>query len=112
MPDGMLVNSKMHEIGTEREINSHLGWLFVAGLAVVVAPGLWFDAPYSWDFFNHVGRLSVLAAKPDNPVLRFYEVQWALIPNLGMDALYYVVSGLLSPETFMRAIWCASILSI
>ncbi len=86
--------------------------MFVAGLAIVLAPGLWFDAPYSWDFFNHVARLSVLSAQPDNPVLRFYEVHWALIPNLGMDALFYIVSGLLSPEIFMRAIWCASIVSI
>ena len=102
----MLVNSVMRELA---RLQASIGrsvccsWL---DLAIVVAPGLWFDAPYSWDFFNHVARLSVLSAQPDDPVLRFYEVDWALIPNLAMDALFYVVSGLISPEMFMRAIWC------
>lgn len=79
-------------------------------MALVAAPALWFPVPFSWDFFNHAARFSVLSAAPGDPVLRFYAVHWGVIPNLGIDALYWLLRDILSPVSFLRCLWIVDIL--
>ena len=64
-------------------------WLLAAALLVIVllAPFVLVDVPPVLDYPNHLARYFVLA-HPDDPVLsRMYETRWAILPNLGMDAL-------------------------
>jgi len=61
---------------------------FTGLLLAVVTPILSTEMPPLTDFINHVARMGVMASLDENPVLaRFYDVQWAIIPNLIMDVL-------------------------
>lgn len=59
----------------------------VIGLCVVlVAPLLIVDVPPLLDYPNHLARVFVLAALPQDPILaRFYAAHWSIIPNLALD---------------------------
>ena len=62
--------------------------VFAAVCAALLAPLTLTDMPPMLDYPNHMARLSVLAALPDDPVLaRFYEPHWRIIPNLALDLI-------------------------
>lgn len=47
------------------------------------------------DYFSHVGRYFVLL-NPDDPVLAsYYQVEWRLVGNLGVDLLVYALGQVL-----------------
>ena len=65
-------------------------WLWLPALAAlclaVLAPLLVVDVPPLVDYPNHLARVFVLAALPDDPVIaQFYAAHWAVIPNLALD---------------------------
>jgi hypothetical protein len=54
--------------------------------AVIMLPLLYTLVPPLEDYPNHLSRIFALASLPQNGILaRFYEVEWAAIPNLIMD---------------------------
>lgn len=61
---------------------------FAALLLMVALPILAEPLPPLTDYVNHLARMHVMARLEINPVLaEFYEIRWAVIPNLIMDVL-------------------------
>lgn len=62
--------------------------VFPALLVVVLLPILAGPVPPLADFVNHLARMHVLAWRGSDPLLaELYRVNWAVIPNLIMDAM-------------------------
>ena len=54
--------------------------------ALIVLPLIYTLVPPLQDYPNHLARMFALASLPGNETLgRFYQVEWAAIPNLIMD---------------------------
>jgi hypothetical protein len=74
----------------DRPAGAHPLWWAALGAMclVLLAPLLVVDMPPLVDYPNHLARLFVLAALPDDPVIaRFYAAHWGVIPNLALDLL-------------------------
>lgn len=71
------------------DITTRQWWAVLGAVsASLLAPLLIIDVPPVLDYPNHLARLVLLAAGPDNPILgRIFEPNWALIPNLGGDVI-------------------------
>ena len=62
--------------------------LFVLLSAVAALPVLTHPLPPLSDYINHLARMHVIAALKSDPLLaNFYELHWAVIPNLVMDLI-------------------------
>jgi hypothetical protein len=76
---------------TSRALRRHeagvVWWAAVLALCVaLVLPLLTVDVPPLLDYPNHLARVFVLAALPNDPVLaQFYVAHWSIIPNLALD---------------------------
>ena len=69
---------------------------FVALFALALLPLLSVSIPPLFDYPNHLGRMSILAARGHDGVLnRYYAIRWGILPNLGMDSLVPWLSGIL-----------------
>jgi hypothetical protein len=66
-----------------------LWWATLAALcAGLLAPLLIADVPPVLDYPNHLARLALLAAGPDDPVLgRIFTPHWTIIPDLAIDVI-------------------------
>ncbi len=64
-------------------------WIALAAVsAMLLAPLLIADVPPLLDYPNHLARLALLAAGPDDPVLGpMFTPRWAIIPNLAGDTI-------------------------
>lgn len=61
---------------------------FAVLLVLVAIPIIAEPLPPLTDYVNHLARMHVMARLETNPVLAgFYEIRWAVIPNLIMDVL-------------------------
>jgi hypothetical protein len=66
--------------------------LFILLSAVAALPVLTNPLPPLSDYVNHLARMHVIAAANIDPLLsNFYELQWAVIPNLVMDLIVPVL---------------------
>lgn len=66
--------------------------LFVLLSVVAALPVLTNPLPPLSDYINHLARMHVITALPTDPQLaKFYEVNWAVIPNLVMDLIVPVL---------------------
>lgn len=66
--------------------------LFVLLAAVAAMPVLTNPLPPLSDYVNHLARMHVIAVRNSDPLLaNFYEVHWAVIPNLVMDLIVPVL---------------------
>jgi hypothetical protein len=62
--------------------------LFGVLLALTALPVLRAEVPPLFDYPNHLARMYLLLHLPDSePLRRFYELHWAPVPNLAMDAI-------------------------
>lgn len=62
--------------------------VFTLLTVMVLTPILSEPLPPLTDYVNHLARMHVMANLDSNPVLAsFYEIKWAIIPNLIMDVL-------------------------
>src|SRR5579862_720625 len=87
--------------------------LIFAVLALIAAlPAFLVRYPESADYLNHLARLYVLTAPPDDPVHAVYQVHWHLIPNLGLELLGVPLALILPLETVMRIIWLLAVLGL
>lgn len=63
---------------------------------LLCVPVMMVSSPPLLDLPNHLARIYLAAAGADDPVLsRFYRIDWALIPNLAMDAAITPLARLL-----------------
>lgn len=87
--------------------------IFTVLLAAALAPVLWFSVPAAMaDYPNHLARMFVLARAGTAHAQPYYEVHWAIIPNLAMDLLVPPLGRLIGVETAMRLFYLASQLLI
>jgi hypothetical protein len=80
----------MPRSSTEDTPSRHRAWWVVLALlsAVLLAPLLIADVPPVLDYPNHLARLVLLAAGPDDPVLgRMFTPNWSIIPDLAVDVI-------------------------
>ncbi|HEY7809470.1 MAG TPA: hypothetical protein VIA98_03710 [Allosphingosinicella sp.] len=79
---------------------------FVLGAVLACAlPLLWPNIPPLVDLPGHMGRYHVQMRMDEVPVLReFYDFQWALIGNLGVDLLVVPLSALIGLEPAVKLI--------
>ena len=74
-----------------------------AAVALLLLPLLITDVPPILDYPNHLARLVLLHAGPDDPVLgRFFEPAWSILPNLASDVIVPPLLGLLPPHVAGR----------
>lgn len=82
--------------------SDRLFWLLFTALSLAVLAPLLLSTPLPLgDYANHLARLHILSHLPDSEFLqRYYEIRWAVIPNLASDLLVpgLVRSGLLDVE--------------
>jgi hypothetical protein len=83
--------------------------IFALLLAAALAPVLWFSLPAAMaDYPNHLARMFVIARAGSAQAQPYYEVNWAIIPNLAMDLLVPPLGRLIGVETAMRLFYLAS----
>ncbi len=79
--------------------------------AITVAPFLAIAVPGLGDTLNHAARMHVLAAIDTSPWLRqFYEVRWAPVPYLAMDAVVPALARLMPLMSAVRLFVAACVL--
>ena len=83
--------------------------LFAAALGPVLCFGI---PPAMVDYPNHLARMFVEARAGTAQAQPFYEVHWALIPNLAMDILVPRLGRIIGVETATRLFYLASQLLI
>ena len=70
--------------------------LFVLLAAITAIPILSVDVPPLGDFPNHLARMYILHDGGQSPFLsRYYQIQWAILPNLAMDLIVPPLLGFL-----------------
>jgi hypothetical protein len=80
-------------------------WMIVIGLGMVllgiaIVPIWSVRIPPLVDYPNHLARMHVLTSTHDSPLLsQYYEIRWAVLPNLGMDILVPPLVKLVPIET-------------
>ena len=84
--------------------------LFVLLSAVAAMPVLTHPLPPLSDYVNHLARMHVITAIDSDPLLaKYYEVDWAVIPNLVMDlivpVLHRFMNVYLAGEIFLISIF-------
>jgi hypothetical protein len=91
---------------------ARLWWTAFATLCIVlVAPLFVTDMPPLVDYPNHLARLFVLAALPDDPVLaRFFAPHWSIIPNLALDLIGPPLMHILPVHVVGRALVAVAVL--
>jgi hypothetical protein len=82
--------------------------LFVLFASIVAIPLLLHPLPPISDYINHLSRMHVIATiGSDSDLARFYQVNWAVIPNLMMDmilpALVRIMSIYAAGQAYMIA---------
>lgn len=88
-------------------------WWAVLGaiIAALLAPLLITDVPPILDYPNHLARLVLLAAGPDDPVLgRIFVPAWSILPNLAVDLIGPPLLRVLDVHTAGRILLGATIL--
>ncbi len=76
-------------------------------LVLSLCPILFVDIPAMVDYPNHLARMSVLTRAGSSSPHPFYEVSWALYPNLAMDLLVPPLARLIGVETATRLLYLA-----
>jgi hypothetical protein len=77
---------------------------------VLLAPLLLVDVPPLLDYPNHLARLVVLSHPADPVLSRFYAPHWAVIPDLGIDALGVALLHVLPVSVAGRLLIAAALL--
>jgi len=88
--------------------------LFVVLSAVAAIPVLTHPLPPLQDYVNHLARMHVIGALKTDPLLaNFYELHWAVIPNLVMDVivpfLQQFMSVYVAGEIFLISIFVVTL---
>lgn len=81
---------------------------FVCLLVLALGPVLLVDIPAMVDYPNHLARMSVLSRDGGAAANPFYEVVWALYPNLAMDLLVPPLARVVGVEAATRGFYLAS----
>src|SRR5687768_561978 len=79
--------------------------LLVALVLATAVPLLWPDVPPLLDLPGHMGRYRVQLDIDQSPVLQnFYQFEWALIGNLGVDLWVEVMAPVIGLEPAVKLI--------
>jgi hypothetical protein len=81
---------------------------YLALFAVLLSPALAFDFPAMVDYPNHLARMFILSREGLSEPNKFYEVTWALYPNLAMDVVVPLWARLMSVEAATRLFYLLS----
>ena len=91
-------------------------WVLVAGLfmvllAIAVVPIWSVRIPPLVDYPNHLARMHILSSRNQSIFLQqYYEIRWAILPNLGMDLVVPPLVSLVPVEhagrVFLSLIFC------
>lgn len=73
-------------------------WFMVAAVLAAAIPLLWPAIPPLIDVPGHIGRYRIMAEAGQPPLLDHYAFHWALIGNLGVDALVLALRPLIGLE--------------
>lgn len=98
--------------GSERVAEGGVWWAALVVLsAVLLAPLLITDVPPLLDYPNHLARLVLMAAGPDDPVLGpVFTPHWTIIPNLAIDVIGPVLLHLLPVHATGRCLLALALL--
>jgi hypothetical protein len=107
-------NSKTMSARTQADPNRSAGIIIFALLAAAsLLPTLLTPIPAMVDYPNHLARMYLLAQNGHPGANPYYEVHWALYPNLGMDLLVPRLAQWVGVESATRLfLLCSQILII
>jgi hypothetical protein len=77
-------------------------------VAFAIAPTLSVKIPAMEDYLNHLSRMYILVTSYTNDANPYYQVSWALYPNLAMDAVVPPLAHFVSVETAGKIFFLAS----
>jgi hypothetical protein len=99
---------------TQADPNRSAGIIIFALLAAAsLLPTLLTPIPAMVDYPNHLARMYLLAQNGDPGANPYYEVRWALYPNLGMDLLVPRLAQWVGVESATRLfLLCGQVLTI
>lgn len=87
--------------------------LFLLLLAIALIPIWLVDVPPLVDLPNHISRMHILTALPDDPVLQeSYVIAWELLPNLAMDIFVVSLTSVISIFDASRLFVAVTIINI
>ncbi len=87
--------------------------LFFLFLAVALVPIWLVDVPPLVDLPNHISRMHILTALPNDPVLQqSYAIAWGILPNLAMDAFVAALTPLFSVQDASRLFVAITVVSV
>lgn len=87
--------------------------LFVLFLAVALIPVWLVEVPPLVDLPNHISRMHILTASPNDPILQeSYVVAWGLLPNLAMDIFVVTLSSIFSVFDASRLFVAATVINV
>ena len=86
-------------LGSDRSVATAV---FVVLAAVSFLPVLLTPIPAMVDYLNHLARMYILSQNGTPESNPYYEVAWALYPNLAMDLLIPTMARLVGVETAAR----------
>lgn len=82
--------------------------MFAILCAAALAPVLWFAIPAAMvDYPNHLARMFILSRAGTAQAQPYYDVTWALYPDLAMDLLVPRLGRLIGVETATRLFYLA-----
>ena len=71
-------------------------WFLVA---VAIAPTLLVKIPAMEDYLNHLSRMYILVTAGTNDANPYYQVSWALYPDLAMDIIVPQLARFMDSKT-------------
>ena len=87
--------------------------LFLLFLTVALVPIWLVDVPPLVDLPNHISRMHILTALPNDPVLQeSYSVAWGILPNLAMDAFVVALTPIISVLDASRLFVAITVVSV
>ena len=80
-------------------------WLLVTLVLIAAVPMLWPVTPPLIDLPDHMARFEITSGiQSSSPLNQFFEVDWKLIPNLGVDLLVLTLAPLVGVELAVKSI--------
>jgi hypothetical protein len=80
----------------------------LALLAIAIAPTLSVKIPAMEDYLDHLSRMYILVTAGTNDANPYYQVSWALYPNLAMDLIVPSLARFVSVETAGKIFFLSS----
>jgi hypothetical protein len=102
---GMHIAARQEAVSNEVTPWWEAPWFMILCMFLIAAPLIWPDIPGLTDLPGHLGRYKIaVSLQHSEDLRRFYEFEWALVPNLGVDLIVVALSRFIDVELAVKLI--------